>query len=87
MHHEHKYFVSTAYTHIYQTSLHDKTLSTSLCAGFVGLFDAVLMLPLLLIWNYTQLETFEWPPNSTIWTLLVINGFVGTVLSELLWLM
>jgi solute carrier family 35 protein F5 len=54
--------------------------------GFVGLFNIFLLFPLLVIWNYTQLETFEWPPNSQVWTLLIVNGFVGTVLSELLWL-
>lgn len=29
---------------------------------------------------------FEFPPSSDVWTLLLVNGFVGTVLSELLWL-
>ena len=45
------------------------------------------MMPVLVVWHFSSLEVFEWPPNSTVWTLLLINGFVGTVLSELLWLM
>lgn len=57
-----------------------------LLLGFVGLFDFVLLLPLLVIWHYTKLELFELPPTPNVWTLLLVNGFVGTVLSELLWL-
>ena len=57
------------------------------CSGFVGLFNMVVMIPVLVVWHFSSLEVFEWPPNSTVWTLLIINGFVGTVLSELLWLM
>lgn len=54
-------------------------------AGFVGLFDAVLLLPLVMIWHLTGIELFEVPSNS-VWTLLLVNGFIGTVLSELFWL-
>ena len=53
--------------------------------GFVGLFDAVLLLPLVVIWHFTGIEPFEFPSNS-VWTLLLVNGFIGTVLSELFWL-
>ena len=55
-------------------------------AGFVGLFDLVLLCPLLVVWHYTGLEVFELPPTNEVWTLMLVNGFVGTVLSELLWL-
>ena len=54
--------------------------------GFVGLFDFALLFPLLLIWHFSGLEAFEFPPTPNVWTLLLVNGFVGTVLSELLWL-
>ena len=53
--------------------------------GFVGLFDAVLLLPLVVIWHFTGIEPFEFPSNN-VWTLLLVNGFIGTVLSELFWL-
>ena len=55
--------------------------------GFVGLFNVAVMMPVAVVWHMSSLETFEWPPNSTVWTLLLVNGLVGTVLSELLWLM
>ena len=64
-------------------SLH---VHTHIFTGFVGLFDFLLLLPLVLIWDITDLEQFELPPNPNVWTLLLVNGFVGTVLSELLWL-
>lgn len=64
------------YVHVY----------TCLCVGFVGLFNTVLLLPLVLIWHYMGLEEFEWPPTPDIWTLLLVNGFIGTVISELVWL-
>ena len=51
------------------------------------MFNMVVMAPLLAVWHVSSLEVFEWPPNSTVWTLLLVNGLVGTVLSELLWLM
>jgi len=56
------------------------------CAGFVGLFDTVFLLPLIVIWHFSGIEVFEFPPSNDVWTLLLVNGFVGTVLSELLWL-
>lgn len=53
--------------------------------GFVGVFDFVLLSPMVLLWHYSDLEVFELP-SPDVWTLLLVNGFVGTVLSELLWL-
>ncbi|KAL5489056.1 hypothetical protein EMCRGX_G018103 [Ephydatia muelleri] len=54
--------------------------------GFVGLSDTIIILPCLLIWDFAGWEQFSLPPTSGLWTLLLIDGFVGTVLSELLWL-
>lgn len=53
--------------------------------GFVGLFNVVLIWPGFALLHYAKLETFEWPTKDQ-WTFLVINGLVGTVVSELLWL-
>ncbi|KAM5152243.1 solute carrier family 35 member F5 [Mantella aurantiaca] len=53
--------------------------------GFVGLFNLLLLWPGFFLLHYTQFEAFEFP-NKLVWMYLVINGLVGTVLSEFLWL-
>lgn len=53
--------------------------------GFVGLWNIVLLWPLFLILNFSQLETFEMP-NRRQFLVLFLNGIIGTVLSEALWL-
>ena len=53
--------------------------------GFVGLIDTLVMWPAFFILNATQMEVFSWPTAQQ-WQFIVLNGFVGTVLSEFLWL-
>ncbi|KAM9302470.1 solute carrier family 35 member F5, partial [Gastrophryne carolinensis] len=53
--------------------------------GFVGLFNLLLLWPGFFLLHYLQFEAFEFP-NKLVWIYLVINGLVGTVLSEFLWL-
>ncbi|GFS11141.1 solute carrier family 35 member F5-like [Elysia marginata] len=53
--------------------------------GFVGLFCMVLLWPGFLILNAAGEEVFEWPKNHQ-WMFILINGAIGTVLSEFLWL-
>jgi solute carrier family 35 protein F5 len=53
--------------------------------GFVGLFNLILLWPLFFILHYGHWEEFEWP-NPHQWTFLIVNGLIGTVVSEVLWL-
>ncbi|XP_019771993.1 solute carrier family 35 member F5 isoform X3 [Dendroctonus ponderosae] len=53
--------------------------------GFVGLFNLLLMWPLFVFLHITKIETFEWPNREQL-TLLLLNGLLGTVVSEALWL-
>ena len=53
--------------------------------GFVGLFNMILLWPLFFALHYTDWEIFELPTKHQLMFLLV-NGFFGTVLSEVLWL-
>ena len=53
--------------------------------GFVGLFSFLFLWPLFIILNFTQYETFELP-NRTQFVAILMNGIIGTVLSELLWM-
>ncbi|XP_045909779.1 solute carrier family 35 member F5-like isoform X2 [Micropterus dolomieu] len=54
-------------------------------AGFVGLFNLLLLWPGFLLLHYTGFEAFELP-SQLVWTYILINGLIGTVLSEFLWL-
>ncbi len=65
---------------------HPDSLEIPMFFGFVGLIDGLLLIPVVAFWHYTGIEPFEWPTTYEVWTILLVNGFVGTVLSELLWL-
>lgn len=54
-------------------------------AGFVGLWNLILMWPVFFILHFTGIEEFELP-NEHQFLVLLINGLIGTVLSEALWL-
>ncbi|XP_055625101.1 solute carrier family 35 member F5 [Toxorhynchites rutilus septentrionalis] len=53
--------------------------------GFVGMWNLLLLWPLLFVLNFSQLEVFELPSRKQ-FLVLLLNGLVGTVLSEALWL-
>ncbi|XP_015264642.1 PREDICTED: solute carrier family 35 member F5 [Gekko japonicus] len=53
--------------------------------GFVGLFNLLLLWPGFFLLHYTGFEHFEFP-SKLVLTCIVINGLIGTVLSEFLWL-
>lgn len=55
------------------------------CLGFVGLFNLLLLWPGFFLLHYTGFEDFEFP-NKVVLMCIVINGLIGTVLSEFLWL-
>jgi solute carrier family 35 protein F5 len=52
--------------------------------GCVGLVNTVVLWPLFFVLDATKLEPFEAPRGKTLYALL-INGLVGTVLSDILW--
>lgn len=53
--------------------------------GFVGLIDTLVMWPLFFLLHSAKLEVFVWPTLQQ-WQYIALNGLVGTVLSEFLWL-
>ncbi|XP_038600391.1 solute carrier family 35 member F5 isoform X2 [Tachyglossus aculeatus] len=60
-------------------------LDIAMFFGFVGLFNLVLLWPGFLLLHYTGWEAFELPSKS-VWLYIFLNGLIGTVLSEFLWL-
>ncbi|KAL9915071.1 solute carrier family 35 member F5 [Glossina fuscipes] len=63
----------------------EEKLDIPLFFGFVGLWNVLLMWPIFFILNFTKIEKFELP-NQNQFGILILNGLIGTVLSEALWL-
>lgn len=63
----------------------EEKIDIPLFFGFVGLWNLLLMWPVFFVLNFTQIEPFELP-NKRQFVVLFLNGFVGTVLSEAIWL-
>ncbi|KAK3083091.1 hypothetical protein FSP39_013752 [Pinctada imbricata] len=64
---------------------HEDKLDIPMFFGFVGILSTLFLWPGILILHYSKQETFQWP-NGEQWLFIAINGIIGTVLSELLWL-
>ncbi|XP_050388484.1 solute carrier family 35 member F5 [Patella vulgata] len=64
---------------------HEDKLDIPMFFGFVGLFCSLIMWPGFLILHYSKSEEFVWPTKSQ-WFFITVNGLVGTVFSEFLWL-
>ena len=64
---------------------HEDKLDVPMFFGFVGLFSFLLLWPLFFLLHFTQYELFQLPNRVQLIALLV-NGIVGTVMSELLWM-
>lgn len=64
---------------------HEDKMDIPLFFGFVGLFNLVLLWPLFFFLHYSSWENFEWPTKHQ-WLFLLLNGLIGTVVSEALWL-
>ena len=52
--------------------------------GMVGMFNAVILLPLFFILDKTGIEPFEWPSKHAL-GILSINAVLGTVISDFCW--
>jgi solute carrier family 35 protein F5 len=61
-------------------------LNTRRFFGLVGLFNVVMLWPLGFLLNYIGIEEFALPPSGAVWLYLTVNGLIGTVLSDYLWL-
>lgn len=64
----------------------ESNLDSKLFLGFVGLFNIVVLWPLLILLHYWGVETFELPGSFKIWALLLINGSISLA-GDLLWVL
>ncbi|MDP2436780.1 MAG: DMT family transporter, partial [archaeon] len=78
--------VYALYAILMKRLLPDETkVSLFMFFGFLGFFSLVLMWPLFIILDLAGIEEFELPPAAVIPALL-LNAFVGTVISDMFWL-
>ncbi|KAK4946713.1 hypothetical protein LTR10_014215 [Elasticomyces elasticus] len=61
-----------------------RSLNMPLFFGLVGLFNLILLSPLLPVLHYTGIERFRLPPSRRIWTILLVNS-VSSLLSDICW--
>jgi len=64
---------------------HEDKLDVPMFFGFVGLFCFLFLWPLFFVLHFSNHEHFDLPDREQMLA-LVVNGVVGTVLSELMWL-
>src|SRR5437870_3073579 len=65
----------------------ESRIDMSMFFGFVGVFNVLLLWPAFWILDLTGIESFQLPPDSTVWTIVAINALIGTFLSDYLWLL
>ncbi|KAI8140365.1 hypothetical protein BJV82DRAFT_671795 [Fennellomyces sp. T-0311] len=65
----------------------ESRISMPLFFGFVGAFNILLLWPIFPILHYLGVETFELPHGGILWATLLLNAFIGTFLSDYLWLL
>lgn len=63
----------------------ENQMSLPMFFGFVGFWTIVCLWPGLIVLNITQFETFQIPTRLQLGSML-LNGFIGTLGAELLWL-
>ncbi|CAH1981810.1 unnamed protein product [Acanthoscelides obtectus] len=79
------FFYSTYLVFLKREVDHEDKIDIPLFFGFVGLFNLILLWPLFFILHFSKVETFELPTKEQM-MLLLLNGLLGTVISEALWL-
>ncbi|MCJ1478798.1 hypothetical protein MMC13_007482 [Lambiella insularis] len=52
--------------------------------GFVGAFNMVALWPAFLVLHFTGVESFELPPTTRIWTIVLVNS-VTSLVSDFCW--
>lgn len=64
----------------------ESRVDTQLMLGFAGLYNIIFLLPAFPILHYAGWETFELPPTSTAWTIIVANMLI-TLSSDYLYVL
>ncbi|KAJ2628788.1 hypothetical protein H4R22_003692, partial [Coemansia sp. RSA 1290] len=76
------------YTILLKRQIGDESrLNTPLFFGVVGLANTLLLWPGLVILHVSGIETFQLPHSQSMWAMILVNAFIGTFLSDYLWLL
>lgn len=51
--------------------------------GWVGVFNVLLLWPIIPLLHWTGIEIFELPQGPALWLMLLLNAFVGTFMYAL----
>lgn len=65
--------------------VHEERIHNAMFLGFMGAFNVVMLWPIGIILNFAHLEKFELP-SLHILLFLLLNGLLGSALSDFLWL-
>lgn len=68
-----------------RVAIDESRISMPILFGFGGLYTLLFAWPVLLLLHWTEVETFELPPNSQVYLYLAINVFFGGFLPNYLW--
>ncbi|KAI8349704.1 hypothetical protein BD560DRAFT_337860 [Blakeslea trispora] len=81
-------FFYGCYTTLLKMKIGDESrINMPLFFGFVGAFNVLLMWPFFVPLHFFGIETFELPFSSSLWIMVILNAFIGTFLSDYLWLL
>ncbi|KAJ1868404.1 hypothetical protein LPJ78_000152 [Coemansia sp. RSA 989] len=76
------------YTILLKRQIGDESrLNTPLFFGVVGLANTLLLWPGIVILHVSGIETFQLPHSQSMWAMILVNAFIGTFLSDYLWLL
>ncbi|KAG2207599.1 hypothetical protein INT46_005572 [Mucor plumbeus] len=76
------------YTTLLKLKIGDESrIDMPLFFGFVGAFNVLFMWPAFPLLHFMGLEEFELPFSASLWVMVLLNAFVGTFLSDYLWLL
>ncbi|UKZ70422.1 uncharacterized protein TrAtP1_011402 [Trichoderma atroviride] len=82
-------FMSAVLYGIYVTVMkrrvgNEDKVNMQLFFGLVGVFNLSLLWPLFFVLHWTEMEPFELPPTSQIWTIIIVNA-IASFVSDLSW--
>ncbi|SAM07128.1 hypothetical protein [Absidia glauca] len=76
------------YTTMLKVRIGDESrIDMPLFFGFVGAFNVLLLWPVFPLLDWLGIETFQLPFTPTLWIIVLLNAFIGTFLSDYLWLL